>query len=100
MTVVVLAWVEPHSLWNKPSWSMRLLSLDDKQLECHEKNDACRCKRVRLLVQKVRRVNLQVQGHEALHGDERASELHAGADPSANSVRVHDLGDPDRGIEE
>ena len=92
--------VSPQTLWNEPARAMGLLPLDNEQLEGHKQDYASCGVGVRLLVQKVIRIYLQIERHEALHGEQSARELHIWSLATSQPVAVHDLGHPERRIEE
>ena len=73
--VVVSKGVSAEPFRHEPSWAVRLLSLHSEELQDHERDDEHGCIRLCLLVQEVVLVNLEVQGHKALRGEQGNTEL-------------------------
>ena len=91
--------VPSEALRYEPPWTVSLLELHCDKLEGHEGDDEHRCDQVRLLVQEVLSVHLEVQWHEGLHGEEGHGKLHGWALATPVDVSVSDLRDPERRIE-
>ena len=68
MVVLVSVWINAQAFWHEPTGAVGLLPPYDEQLECDEKNDEHGPDWVGLLIQKVIRVNLDVQWHVELQG--------------------------------
>ena len=68
MVVIVSIFVLSESLRDEPARAMCLLSLDNQELQRHEEYNAHGSHPIRLLVQEILPIYLQVKWHEALHG--------------------------------